>query len=93
MKTDDGIIYVLLEHFAHHLYPRAMEMEKKLAAGGRLSDAEIDHVAEVIEDAKLLRPLIARHPEHQELASGVFALYASIARRALQNETADRKAS
>ena len=66
MKTDDGIIYVLLEHFAHRLYPRAMEMERKLQAGGRLSDAEIDHVAQVIEDAKLLRPLIERHPEHQQ---------------------------
>ena len=93
MKTDDGVIYVLLDHFARHLYPRAMEMEKKLEAGGRLSDPEIDHVAQVIEDAKLLRPLIARHPEHQELAAGVFALYASIARRAWQNEAAGGKAS
>ena len=88
MNTDQGVIYVVLEHFTRHLLPRAAEMNRELDAGGRLSDEEIDHVLQVIEDARLLRPLLERHPEHRHLAEGVIDLYASIAKRAWQNETA-----
>ena len=88
MNTDQGVIYVVIEHFTHHLYPRAVEMTRELDAGGRLSDEEIDHVLQVIEDARLLRPLLERHPELLKLAQGVIDLYASIAKRAWQNETA-----
>ena len=86
MNNDQGVIYVLMEHFTHHLHPRAVEIERELDAGRRLSDEQIDHIAQVLEDGKALRPLIARHPEHRELAEGVFALYASLARRAWQHE-------
>jgi hypothetical protein len=87
LNLDQGVIYVLMEHFTRHLHPRAVEIEKELDTGRRLSDAQIDHVSQVLEEVKLLQPLIARHPEHRELADGVIALYASIARRAWQNET------
>jgi hypothetical protein len=86
MNTDQGVIYVLLDHFTRHLHPRAIEIEKKLNAGARLDDWEIAHVAEVLEEMKLLRPLIERHPEHKELVAGVVSLYSGIARRARQNE-------
>ena len=87
MNADRGVIYVLLDHFARHLYPRAVEIEHKLESGARLSDREIDHVAGVLEDMRLLRPLIERHPEHRELVLGVIGLYAAIARRGRANET------
>ena len=90
MKHDRGVIHVLIEHFAHHLYPRALGMEKRLDAGECLTDYEIDHVAAVLDDARQLRTLIDRHPEHQELASGVIALYANLARRACLNEAANK---
>jgi hypothetical protein len=86
MNGDQGVIYVVLRHFTTHLHPRAVEMERELDAGGRLSDEEIEHVAQVLADLRLLRPLIDRHPEHRDLAEGVIALYAGIARRAWQNE-------
>jgi hypothetical protein len=92
VTTDQGVIYVVLEHFTRHLYPRAMEMDRELDAGGCLSDAEIEHVSQVLEDFRLLRPLIDRHPEHRDLAEGVIALYASIARRAWQNEGSPKSA-
>jgi len=87
MNTDQGVIYVLLDHFTRHLHPRAIEIEKRLDAGERLNDLEIAHVAEVLEEMTLLRPLIERHPEHRSLAERVIALYAGIARRGLENET------
>ena len=87
MNADRGVIYVVLDHFTRHLYPRAADIESRLNAGARFSDAEIAHLAEVLEEIKLLRPLIDRHPEHRELAERVIALYAGIARRGLENET------
>ena len=91
MSNDQGVIYVLMEHFTRHLHPRAVEIEKELAAGRRLSDGSMDHVAQVLEEARLLRPLIERHPEHRELAEGVIALYAGIARRAWEFETRNQE--
>lgn len=88
MNADQGVIYVLLEHFVRHLHPSALEMAKKLDAGERLEDTEIEHVAQILEDIKLLRPLIDRHPEHREIAEGVIGLYADLVRRAWRNETA-----
>lgn len=88
MNHEQGVIYVLIEHFVRHLYPRATQMEKKLDAGERLDDFEIDHVAQVLEELRLVQPLINRHPEHRELAESVVALYTGLARRASQNEAA-----
>ena len=92
MNADQGVIYVVIEHFTRHLHPRALDMEKKIDAGERLSDEEIAHVAQTLEYMKSLRPLIDRHPEHQQLAAGVVALYAGLAERALRNETANSDA-
>lgn len=92
MNADQGVIYVVLDHFAHHLYPRALELEKMLDAGERLSASQVDHIARILDDIRLLRPLIERHPEHRELAEGVIALYVNLARRAWQNEkSAERR--
>jgi hypothetical protein len=86
VNIDQGVIYVLIEHFLLHLHPCAVQIEQALDAGQHLSDYEIDHVTRVLDEIKQLRPLIERHPEHRELAQGVIAMYASIARRACQNE-------
>jgi hypothetical protein len=86
VNADQGVIFVVLQHFTRHLHPIAVEMLRTLDAGGRLTDAQVDHVAQVLEDVKLLRPLIERHPEHRDLAEGVIALYARIAQRAWTNE-------
>ena len=87
MNADQGLIFVVMEHFTRHLHPRAVQIEKELEAGRRLSAAQIDHVTEVLKDIQWLGPLIERHPEHRELADRVIELYASIARRGLENET------
>jgi hypothetical protein len=88
LNADRGIIYVVLEHFGRHLYPRALDIEKQLAAGERLSDSQLAHVADVLDGIRQLRPLIERHSEHNDLVAGVVSTYAGIAKRALQNEGA-----
>jgi hypothetical protein len=86
MNPDQGVIYVVLKHFTDHLHPRAIEIESELDAGLSLSEAEIDHISQVLAEARLMAPLIERNPEYRELAERVIAMYASIARRARQNE-------
>ena len=39
-------------------------------------------------DAANLKPLIERHPEHQELVGKLFGLYREITEKALANEKA-----
>jgi len=90
VNDDRGLVYVVLEHFTRHLHPRVLEMQKALDGGACLSDSDVAHVKEVIEDMRFLRPLIARHPDHQPLAAAVMSLYTDIARRAWENETSAR---
>jgi hypothetical protein len=86
LNADRGIIYVVLEHFRLHLYPRALDIEKQLEAGEPLSDEQLAHVTDVLYGIKLLRPLIERHPEHRDLVAGVASTYSGIVKRAWQNE-------
>lgn len=88
MNADGGIIYVVLEHLWRHLYPRALDIEKQLTAGERLTDGQLAHVTDVIDGIKQLWPLIERHPEHRELVAGVVSTYAGIAERAWRSEVA-----
>jgi hypothetical protein len=86
MKPDDGVICALLENFAKRLYPRAQALEERMQRGERMSLEDLDHVAGVLSEIAGMRSLIARHPEHAELASRVISLYAGITRRAWENE-------
>lgn len=92
MSPDQGVIYVLLDHFVRHLYPRALDMERRLLDGAKLSARDLDHVRQQLDDLRLLAPLIERHPEHRDTAARVMGLYLGIARRACLNESAARAA-
>lgn len=91
-KADQGVISALLLHFNGHLYPRAVELEKRLDAGERLTTIDLDHLLGVFGNLQGLFPLVERCPEYREIAAGVFSLYAGIARRAWQNETCGNRA-
>lgn len=85
-KTDQGVLFTLVEHFNRQLYPRALEIEKQLDAGERLSASAIEHLEEVLVRMHELNALLERHPEYQPLAAGVVSLYARLARHAWKNE-------
>jgi hypothetical protein len=85
-KTDHGVLFTLVEHFNQQLYPRALEIEKRLDAGERLSASAIEHLSEVLARMRELNALLERHPEYLPLAAGVVSLYARLTRHAWQNE-------
>lgn len=83
---DDGTIQVLLDRLTNYRLPRALDLKKRVDAGGLLEDADIDFLKRVFEDAANARALVERHPELQNLANQLTSLYSDIMAAALKNE-------
>lgn len=85
-SPDTGLVVVLLERLEKQRLPRAFELKDKVDRGERLEDFELTLLKEMLDDAMQVKPLIERHPNHQELAARVLHLYKEITQKALANE-------
>ena len=86
-ETDDaGVAAAIIERMETQRLPRALELKAKVDKGDVLDDFDIDFLDRVFADTNELRPLLARHPEYQELAARVINLYHDITAKALANE-------
>ena len=81
-----GFATVLLERLEKERLPRAIDMQAKVDAGGRLDDMDIAFLDRVFADLEDAKPIMARFPEYHELAARVVDLYEHITARALENE-------
>jgi hypothetical protein len=88
-NTDTGIIAALLQRFDTDRLPFILRLKKKVDAGERLSDGEIEYLKRVLADAKDMRlePMLERHPEYRSLVGTVFHFYSQVVDRALENES------
>ncbi len=85
-KYDDGVIMALVERFNTQRLPKALELKKRIDAGGTLSGLDMHFLQSVLADAQSMKPLIERHPEYQELAGRAAILFREITEKALENE-------
>jgi len=85
-QDDLGLIVTLLDRMRTQRLPRALDLKAKVDAGGTLDSFDIDYLHEVFTDANGLRPLWERHPELNNIAGQLIALYHDITERALANE-------
>ena len=85
-QKDAGTIQALLERLNNYRLPRALELKKRVEAGGRLEDGDIDFLHRVFEDANHAQGVIAKYPEYRKLVAQLISLYSEITKKALENE-------
>lgn len=83
---DTGVIQTLYDRLNSQRLPMALALKDKVDQGGTLSEYDISKLEEVFADAQTIQPMVARHPEHQELVGRVLHLYKEILDKALENE-------
>lgn len=87
-SEDRGMAEVLLERLEKERLPRALDLKEKVDAGARLDDMDISFLERVFADIDDARPIVARHPEYNEIAARLIDLYEQITAKALENEKA-----
>ena len=85
-QQDAGMLAVLIERLEAQRLPRALDLKEKVDKGGRLDEFDLAFLEEVFSDSQEIKPLIERHPEHQEIAAKMMGLYREITEKALANE-------
>lgn len=83
---DAGVLAVIVARMEQQRLPRAIDLKAKVEQGGVLDDLDIEFLEQVFADSNELKPLLARHPEYQDLAARMMALYRDITTKALANE-------
>lgn len=83
---DAGVLAVIVERMEQQRLPRALDLKAKVDEGGVLDDLDIEFLEQVFTDSNELKPLLARHPEYQDLAARMMSLYREITTKALENE-------
>ena len=85
-----GIAHAMLNRLNTLSLPFLLEVEKRVQAGERLSDFELDRLQESLKDAQsnesIVAELVDEFPELSGLRSRVVDLYGAITRQALENE-------
>ena len=87
-NEDNGVVLAIVERMQTQRLPRALDLKAKVDEGGVLDDLDIDFLERVFADCNELKPLLARHPEYQDLAARMMSLYHAITTQALANEQA-----
>jgi len=85
-ENEQGILAVLVERLEKQRLPRVLDIKARVDKGETLTDPDIGFLAEVMEDAMKVKPLIDNHPEYQELARKVTGLYKEVTDKALANQ-------
>ena len=85
-SKDTATIQVLLKRLNEERLPHALKLKKKVEGGERLTDFDMQFLAQVFEDAGTARKLADKHAELQSLVARLTSLYGEITRKALENE-------
>ena len=85
-KQHVGIIQSLVVEFETHRLPVLLGLKEKVDNGEMISDADIEFLDKVIDDANRTMHMTVNHPELHEFCVHVVHLYKEISDKALENE-------
>lgn len=85
-SKDTATIQVLLKRLNEERLPQALKLKDRVDRGERLTDFDMQFLAQVFEDAGTARKLADKHAEFQDLVARLTSLYSEITRKALENE-------
>jgi len=83
---DTGVILALLKRFETQRLPTLLALKDKVENNDLLSDADVEFLDRVIDDASRTLPMTEGHPELHSFCTRVVHLYDEITARALENE-------
>jgi hypothetical protein len=87
-EAEQALIVTTLDRLRTQRLPRALDIKKKVDAGGTLDQFDIAFLNEIFEDSSFRRAAVDTHPEFQEIVARMTHLYREITDKALANEQA-----
>ena len=90
-ESELALIVTLLDRLRTQRLPRALDIKKKVDAGGTLDQFDIAFLEEIFQDATYTRATADTHPEFQAIVARITHLYHEITEKALANEQAKSK--
>jgi hypothetical protein len=89
-EVDMGVLTALVKRTQEIRLPRAEALKAKVDGGGLLDDRDLGFLEEIFQEAHSVGPLLAEHPEYQDIALRMLGLYKEITAKALENEQAQQ---
>jgi len=86
VSKDDAVMATLLTRFEKIRLPRALELKKKVDAGGTLTEHELTYLEALLLDSNKIKAMIDERPKLQNLYAKAVHLYHEITTKAVENE-------
>ncbi|MBK5967230.1 MULTISPECIES: hypothetical protein [Thiorhodovibrio] len=86
ISKEEGVLLAIVERFEQFRLPRALEIKARVDHGEALTDTDITHLEQVMEDAESIKAYVDKRPEFGKLYARAVHLYKDITDKALANE-------
>jgi hypothetical protein len=86
ISKEQGVAYMVLERFEKFRLPRMLDIKSRVDRGGKLENADLEFLEQVMTDAPEVQRYIAQVPDLGNLYARAVNLYKEITTKALENE-------
>jgi hypothetical protein len=83
-----GITMAILERFEKQTLPELLWVKERVEKGELLTDGDMEFFKRVLENAGVVKTIVDKQPEYQDLYARAVNLYEEIIAKALANQQA-----